>query len=278
MKCENVSLFVLKAYVNEMPLRTIYIVIGISLCVVGLNLRVFEKTVSGTSLWDELWLGFVTESTVGYGDYYPVTHIGRLISGTVAILGIFTFSYNVMAIREASKLSDDEILMSKLIQKNKTFVNKLTPKAVFFIQKWWVSIKTKKVSSIFYLIEEAKRFKFMRKCLNTDFSASIKDRITESEGVITKNLQNSFKVFENLSETSENSFKFLRKALETSEKLKLLSKSYKFFQNPIESCKSPRYLTPSGSNIIKLRSKAVTNMFIRKTALQSPNYSLNHLD
>ena len=44
------------------------------------------------SPFDALWWGVVTISTVGYGDVYPVTLVGRLIAMVLMLLGIGLFS------------------------------------------------------------------------------------------------------------------------------------------------------------------------------------------
>ncbi|MER2491950.1 ion transporter [Catenovulum sediminis] len=40
---------------------------------------------------DALWWGLITISTVGYGDYYPVTTMGRVISSLLIISGVSLF-------------------------------------------------------------------------------------------------------------------------------------------------------------------------------------------
>lgn len=50
-----------------------------------------------TTIWDALWWAMTTITTVGYGDHYPVTAIGRLVAaglmvGGVAVLGVVTAS------------------------------------------------------------------------------------------------------------------------------------------------------------------------------------------
>lgn len=53
-----------------------------------------EKDVAGANIVngiDGLWWAFVTITTVGYGDYYPVTNIGRFIGLGVMVVGVATF-------------------------------------------------------------------------------------------------------------------------------------------------------------------------------------------
>lgn len=41
-----------------------------------------------TNIWDALWWAFVTITTVGYGDFYPVTDVGRIIAVGLMVAGI----------------------------------------------------------------------------------------------------------------------------------------------------------------------------------------------
>ncbi|MEW5838624.1 MAG: ion channel [Pseudomonadota bacterium] len=44
------------------------------------------------SLWDGLWWALVTISTVGYGDFVPVSAEGRLLGAVLIMFGVLTFS------------------------------------------------------------------------------------------------------------------------------------------------------------------------------------------
>ena len=41
---------------------------------------------------ESLWWAFVTVTTVGYGDYYPVTEVGRFFAGLLMIVGVGLFT------------------------------------------------------------------------------------------------------------------------------------------------------------------------------------------
>lgn len=51
-----------------------------------------------------LWLILVTITTVGYGDYYPQTILGRLIIFVVAIWGTFIVSIMVVVVSNTLKI------------------------------------------------------------------------------------------------------------------------------------------------------------------------------
>lgn len=45
-----------------------------------------------SSIPETMWWGVVTFSTIGYGDMYPITDMGRILGGVIAILGIGLFA------------------------------------------------------------------------------------------------------------------------------------------------------------------------------------------
>jgi voltage-gated potassium channel len=63
--------------------------------VVGLLELRFEQNASGaniTTAGDALWWGYVTATTVGYGDYYPVTAGGRISALIMLTVGVGLFA------------------------------------------------------------------------------------------------------------------------------------------------------------------------------------------
>jgi voltage-gated potassium channel len=58
------------------------------------SVLLLEKDVEGsniTSASDALWWVVVTMSTVGYGDQFPVSNAGRILGGTVIVIGVGIF-------------------------------------------------------------------------------------------------------------------------------------------------------------------------------------------
>ena len=45
-----------------------------------------------SSIPDAMWWGVITLTTIGYGDVYPVTLVGKFLGAIIAILGIGMFA------------------------------------------------------------------------------------------------------------------------------------------------------------------------------------------
>ena len=53
----------------------------------------FERDINAqvNSYWDALWWAICTVSTVGYGDVFPITGLGRIIGAVLIIFGVIFF-------------------------------------------------------------------------------------------------------------------------------------------------------------------------------------------
>ena len=58
-----------------------------TLAILGLGTLVY-RYLEGWSWIDSLYFSVITLTTVGYGDVYPVTGIGKFLSSIIAIIGI----------------------------------------------------------------------------------------------------------------------------------------------------------------------------------------------
>ncbi len=98
--------------------RAVMYVIGAStLLVFVASLAVLdaERSADGSSIttfWDAPWWAFVSITTVGYGDFAPVTAMGRLIAGGlmlggVALLGVVTVTLASWIVEQVAKQEED---------------------------------------------------------------------------------------------------------------------------------------------------------------------------
>jgi voltage-gated potassium channel len=96
----------------------IYVASGSALLVFVASLGVLdaERGVEGSSITtfgDALWWAFVTITTVGYGDYFPVTVEGRLIAvglmlGGIALLGVVTATIASWIVEKVARREEDD--------------------------------------------------------------------------------------------------------------------------------------------------------------------------
>lgn len=271
----------IKAYIKEAPFKTAIFCFGISVLITGVNIRVFEKTASPVTLWDGFWLGFLTESTIGYGDLYAKTHIGRLISGIAAIIGVFIFSYNVVAVRDIIDLSNNEVFLCKKLRHSFYIATQIKPKAAIFIQKFWKAKKSKSLREHFSLISEGKRFSFLRKFLNQDMSRSLEEQIIEIEKSAEKAFKRGVFGVRNVEAYTNQAHKLMKINYLNMKKIRMLCGMNEQGNDDRLSVLRVSRVAKDSSSLMKLRSKAVKNLFTRKVVPSlnaSPSPSLSFVD
>lgn len=81
----------------------------------GYCLRIFERPLSIPSGQDfnmmsnTIWNVLVTMTTVGYGDYYPKTNMGRIIGLIIAFWGVFIVSLFVVSLSNMFEFDSGEM-------------------------------------------------------------------------------------------------------------------------------------------------------------------------
>ncbi len=106
-----VILRIIKQYLHFIQKENFYklllIIIVVVLCG-SFGFQYFEKNIS---FYDSIWWSFVTITTVGYGDIYPVTVGGRIVASIVMLIGIGLLGVFTAII--ASVFVDNKIRESK---------------------------------------------------------------------------------------------------------------------------------------------------------------------
>ena len=91
-------MFAVKAIMKEKPYQFLLISLFVSAFVLGYCLRIFERLFTEYSGQDfnlmanNIWNVIITMTTVGYGDIYPKTNMGRLVGVVIALWGLFLVS------------------------------------------------------------------------------------------------------------------------------------------------------------------------------------------
>ena len=121
-------LFTMKAYQKNNPFKTLIFLFTISCICFSLSIRVFEIyywesfpiiSQDWTFIWNALWCIFVSMTTVGYGDFFPKTHFGRIIGIFSCVVGIYFTSMMMIFLTKKSILTENELKSYKLITRLK---------------------------------------------------------------------------------------------------------------------------------------------------------------
>ena len=94
----KVMMFTLRESLNELEMMMLFLF----MIVVLSSSAVFytDLGMAGShfaSIPDAFWWSLITVSTVGYGDYYPITGFGKVVGCVCAVFGVLAFSLPVMA-------------------------------------------------------------------------------------------------------------------------------------------------------------------------------------
>lgn len=122
--------FSLKCYLKESPfigIGTFFLVMSVfssvlmKLCEEPQRKSVNNGQVNDSTLetlWDNLWVIFYTTTTIGYGNLYPYTHIGRAICILACILGNMYLGMLILSINQKMELDEGQNLSYAWISRN----------------------------------------------------------------------------------------------------------------------------------------------------------------
>lgn len=248
----NIS-YALRALLREKPIQLILIFFSVSTIVLSLALRIYEKNFMSLSgeqnyayLWNSMWLILLTMTTVGFGDFYPNTHIGRFIITIAANWGIFIVSLMILALTNTLQLTSAQArshtFMKKLQLKQKSnrcagvYLNSIIELFIFNRKKQYQDLDFQEKKSTMLIKAKAffRKFKYFR-----SLSQKIEKSPEELLRVINEVLGYEINRLEEI----------IRTAKDFEEQLKILKES----QN-----KSIEYLAESKCLMKKLLSELVS--------------------
>ena len=117
-------MFNIKAYQKKYPFFSLVVIFILTVYTFGLFVRYFEMyfwegVIAYRQLWhyrwNAFWCLFISMTTVAFGDFYPKTHVGRILIIFSTIVGIYFVSMTMKYITQKSILTDMEQKAYKLI-------------------------------------------------------------------------------------------------------------------------------------------------------------------
>lgn len=127
-------MFVVKSLMRTQPYIVNFTAMTSIVLIFGYAIRVCESPLNRNdtsfnyfvSYWNSMWYIIVTMTTLGYGDFYARTTLGRAIIFFVCIAGVFTVSTMVVTIAgslETSPLENKAITLIERLELRKKMQN-----------------------------------------------------------------------------------------------------------------------------------------------------------
>ena len=224
---KNPYKFSIKSIIKENPILYLIFVFGISTVLLGILLRIYERSMPDSRfayIWNGIWLISVTQSTIGYGDIVPDSHLGRIICVYASFFGTFMYSYMIMYVKNLFNFKENEAELFNKVYQKCTARKRLAIHAIKFLQSWWrmkLSRKNKQFSfeklarKHFYLL----RFKYHRVVIKGEKQLLLDEQIESAMKASEKSFLSINRHLDGIKQISCDMQYFKHEGLGNSEKL-----------------------------------------------------------
>ena len=107
-------LFAIKAIKEDSPFAFTIFALVIPLVALAYCVRIFERPLMPVSeqnfdnIMNCMWFVIVTMATVGYGDFWPTSYLGRIVGMISCFWGVFTLSTMVVILNNLLEFTEEE--------------------------------------------------------------------------------------------------------------------------------------------------------------------------
>lgn len=138
-KLQETGTFVVKAQIKRHPLFTTLVMALTNALLLSVILNIHDEHVpkSGLDVWGSFWLGTQSQSSIGYGDVVPHTHIGRITCVFLPILGLLIMSQLLNTFQSYLSASHKEKKAMQKIWDHCVVRHKLEEISAVLIQRRW---------------------------------------------------------------------------------------------------------------------------------------------
>lgn len=288
---ENSVMFVMRSFWKKMPWRSIFILFALSTLLVGILLSTYE--IFHFSLlryiWNSFWYISYTQSTIGYGDMTPRTHVGRFVVCFTIFIGVFLYSYIVSVVKISLTLTrNEQKFYSKIKSMRLGKANKII--IILLIQRWWRLSMKRRIKC--NKLKDLKKFNLQLTKFNLRKLRGSHDKHTTIEHELKRISQVSSKEFKKLNSylnpisSSEilstklcNLNYFLLRNIQSYKRNLKIRYDFEDSREDTLSCRSEsRSIISSNSNasLQMLKKRAVKNLIQSKAKLTTITPKLNN--
>lgn len=113
------SKLAMKAILDDKPYQTIALFFFIAVFVLAYLVRIAESPVNlqHVYFWNQLWLIVVTVTSTGYGDLYPLSHLGRFVCFLAMMVGIVLTAILIGVTSSKLALNANEARLMRFLQR-----------------------------------------------------------------------------------------------------------------------------------------------------------------
>lgn len=144
------NLFVLRCYLAAYSLKLVLGAYTVILVISGLCIFTFEKGSEEPSfayVENGLWIAAITQSTVGFGDFFPTTYFGEAMTIASCFVGNFVLSIIISLSNTTMNLNLTECtLYSEIVYAKKK--RHYARESALIIQRWWRLMKMRMMREI----------------------------------------------------------------------------------------------------------------------------------
>jgi hypothetical protein len=192
--------FLVKCLLMKHPMFFIFGMAVLWLFVFALTFRIFERPVDDLSnfLYENpmtaIWFMVENMTTLGYGDFYPVTYPSRIISVLSYLIGAVIFSFMIVSLQKNVDLDIHQVKVFKYVVKIPFAINVIKKSLEYFISKKKLGPNHQQSLKLFEsLLKIIKKFKKIRIDYQTKENRSLHD-LKKSVKVIANQVKSIDKV------------------------------------------------------------------------------------
>ena len=197
-KVDDPFKFTMRCFLKDMPFTSVLIMFTQCTLWFGLLLYFYEQSVPDSPfsyVWNGFWLVSYTQSTIGYGEMTPRTHLGRLAIILSSFIGLFLYSYIVLMVRTNTLLNERQSKLYFAIKHKRVGVKNLIKPATQLLQRWWVLTmkrkrKSNKIQYIFQFNSALAEFSYQRAKEEQEINPTLNEEIKRISRIPVKRLEN----------------------------------------------------------------------------------------